>query len=58
MANTYPLLSIKGMIYIYTLEEPTDMRVVTRNRIRETWSIRRPRIHCMRPEYMYGYGGV
>ena len=58
MANTYPSLSVKGMIYIYTVGEPTDMRVVTKNRTRETWSVRRPHIHYMRPENMYGYGGV
>ena len=58
MANTYPSLSVKGMIYIYTLEETTDMCVITKNRTRKTWSIRRPRIHYMRPENSYGYDGV
>ena len=56
MANTYPSLSVKGMIY--TLREPTDIRVITKNSTRETWSIRRPRTHCMWPENMYGYDGV
>ena len=39
-------------------KEPTDIHVLTKNCTRETWSIRRPLIHYLRPKNMYGYGGV